>query len=109
MSTTDSDGDEVRLGVPAERVNVAHWMRRAKDAEAENARLRKALDGADGLLMAAAENLRSADKDERRVEAAFRIASKLDKLRSTLKGGEEGGEALDPNGNTPWGSYNWQG
>lgn len=39
---------------------------------------------AEGLLMAAAENLRSADKDERRVEAAFRIAGQLDKLRKAL-------------------------
>ena len=38
----------------------------------------------DGLLMAAVENLRSPDKDERRVEAAFRIASELEKLRITL-------------------------
>lgn len=53
-------------------------------ANAEIERLHAALDGVDGLLMAAAENLRSADRDERRVEAAFRIAAKLDQLRASL-------------------------
>jgi len=36
------------------------------------------------LLTCAAENLRSADKDERRIEAAFRMASQMDSFRAIL-------------------------